>query len=127
MIARSLNRLNRNGSTAAVLSGPPRLNRTTARRLALFSAAPTMHRLDELAHMFRRRLLKNPVPQVEDQRPAAERSEDPQDFAAHRISAEDKQKGIEIALEGHMGLQLAGRPIQRQAAVQAEAGQSRDA
>ena len=33
MMFASLNRLNRKGSTASWLSGPPRLNRTTAMRL----------------------------------------------------------------------------------------------
>src|SRR5471030_1957443 len=87
MIARSLNRLNRKGSTAAGLSGPPRLNSTTARRLIEASATPATDGLDELADMFRRRFRQDPVTQIEDQRASPQNFQDPADLPAHGLAA----------------------------------------
>src|SRR5713226_3354276 len=114
MMALSLNRLNRKGSTAAGLSGPPRLNSTTARRFMGSSAPPATHYLDEFAHMFGRRFRQDAVPQIENQGAPPEGFEDALDFAPHRLAAHGKQDRIEIALKCDMGLQLCRGPGERQ-------------
>ena len=84
IIALSLNRLNKNGWTDSGLSGPPRLNRTMARRL--FSMASDIgqtadntntaplnssvgaraYRRDQRRHMLGRCLWYNPVAQIKN-------------------------------------------------------------
>src|SRR6266403_5200977 len=128
MMAGSLKRLNRNGSTAAGPSGPPRLNSTTASRSRLaISAPPATYHIDEFAYMFRRRFRQDAVPQVENQGPPSQGLEDTPDFAPHRLAADRKQDRIEIALERYMGLQLCRGPAERQVVIQAESGDPRDA
>src|SRR5258708_33058317 len=88
MVAGSLKRLNRNGSTAAGPSGPPRLNSTTASRSRLaISAPPATYHLDAFAHMFRRRFPQDAVPQIANQGPPAHGLEATPASPPHRPSA----------------------------------------
>src|SRR5262249_11464176 len=126
MIAGSLNRSNRKGSTAARLSGPPRLSSTTARRLMALSA-PAMNDLNELAHMLGRRFRHNAMAQIEDQPALRQSFQNPIYCIAHRPAASNQQRRIEIALKRDERLQRFGSPVEGNRTVQAQPRQARNA
>src|SRR5689334_11245282 len=92
MMARSLKRLKRKGSTAPGASGPPRLKRTTA-----VLAMP--HQRHELGDMLGRRLRHDAVPEIEDEGSLPQPRPDRRHRLAHRSAAGDEQERIEIALD----------------------------
>src|SRR5688572_16187092 len=103
MIAGSLNRLNRKGRTASGPSGPPRLNSTTATlRPAISGLQPRRQPL----HVGDRRLLDDPVAEVEHPRPAAPLLQELVDAPVERVAAGQQEQGIQRALDAQApGLQ----------------------
>src|SRR5690242_8330233 len=91
MIAASLKRLTRNGSTASGESGPPRLKRTTA----ILAMTDLSH---EFGDMLGRGLGNDAMAEIEDEGTAAEAMQQPGDALPHRDTAGDEQQRVEIAL-----------------------------
>src|SRR5690242_17136443 len=100
MIAGSENRLNRNGSTAAAESGPPRFISTMA------SLAMGADQFAEPSDMIGRRLGYHAMAEIENERSAAERIENALDRISKDLAAGDQQLRIEIPLNGSDRLQL---------------------
>src|SRR5262245_10321221 len=113
MIAGSLNRLKRKGSTASSDAGPPRLNRTTAILIQLCSCGFAPKPAKQLFDMFDRRIGPDAVAQIEDVRAAVQFLEDSIDSAVKRGSTRDERERVEIALKNCLRRKTAHDPRQR--------------
>src|ERR1700688_4121913 len=91
MMAGSLKRLKRKGSTAAGLSGPPRLKSTTAirffsrMRLLRTARPPAAHECHEPCHVLGRGRLQDTVAEVEDEGTSPPAREDARGGLLHRL------------------------------------------
>src|SRR5579862_3318721 len=108
MIALSENRLNRNGRTAARLSGPPRLNSTTA--ILVMKSDP--HPRHQPRDMVGRRGGQHAMAKVEDEAPSLHRVADAVDRGIERRAAHQQQHGIEIALQRDLVRQRLDSPAE---------------
>src|SRR6185437_10818195 len=103
--AGSLNRLNRNGSTASSRSGPPRLNRTTARLVIASRIFVAVHEVEQGLDMLGRGVGQDAMTEMENERAVAQSRQNVVGRLFHCRSTLYQKQRVEIALYRAKGLE----------------------